>query len=339
MRLPRGTLIYSCQGPKPLSEISDSIRRDAFTGYLRVSIIRNTNGIVEGICIYLSGQLIISLTSEGDNDRPDPEQKRVAEIANSSDAIIELCSLNDAQINLMKDLAREFAIRPDTNTATVTNHGLISGTSAPGELKKARNAVRAGAGAPDIRGQFIKSEHVDSIRDYLAGRNGETGHAVFIVEKDGSFEEYHMILIKGTVEAAYSNSLMGARTIDHILDMSGQIEFYYLDESIISSLLKRYPETLVKARGSTGEQDREGHRHNIGIPARELLEDVYSKHHNTEDGKVSGVYNEHIADTGYDDKDIAFVKKVEHDFADSVDDLLRRLELSHLRVSDTKKKR
>jgi hypothetical protein len=83
-----------------------------------------------------------------------------------------------------------------------------------------------------------------------------------------------------------------------------------------------------------------GPRYEMGIPARALLERSDRQAYSVE-GLGTPVPEVKSSSTmkGDMDADIDFVKKVESEFVGNVDELLKRLELSHLKVtSDNKKK-
>ncbi len=78
----------------------------------------------------------------------------------------------------------------------------------------------------------------------------------------------------------------------------------------------------------------------MGIPARALLEKTDRQAYSME-GLGTPVPEVKTASTmkGELDEDIDYVKKVENEFVGNVDELLKRLELTHLKVVPEKKKR
>jgi len=89
----------------------------------------------------------------------------------------------------------------------------------------------------------------------------------------------------------------------------------------------------------------ETHRHDmiprqgIGVPAKSLFD--RSDRHHSNDGMGMPAPESKSTGTlkGDMDDDADFVRKVEKEFVGNVDDLLKRLELSHLKVVPDKKKR
>src|SRR5271157_95440 len=79
----------------------------------------------------------------------------------------------------------------------------------------------------------------------------------------------------------------------------------------------------------------------IGIPARSLFEKTDRQSYNVEGGLGMPAPESRSTGTlkGDMDDDADFVKKVEKEFVGNVDDLLKRLELSHLKVVPERKKR
>ena len=82
-------------------------------------------------------------------------------------------------------------------------------------------------------------------------------------------------------------------------------------------------------------------RQGMGIPARSLFEKNDRQAYNVEGALGTPAPESRSTGTlkGDMDDDADFVKKVEKEFVGNVDDLLKRLELSHLKVVPEKKKR
>ena len=103
---------------------------------------------------------------------------------------------------------------------------------------------------PEVRGTFVRSENVDSLRSYIIGSKDETGHAIFLRQDGAGYAEYHLLFLNGIAIAAYSPSSKesGTYLLSQILPAGGMIEFYRVDESLIHSILKMYPHVAAVAR-------------------------------------------------------------------------------------------
>lgn len=340
MQLPYGTLSASYRGPRDLREVGEGLGKERLTGYLRVSAFEK-GGVCEYVIVYAAGKSVMAFASVGATDRKDPDSRLMAAAIGKDNAIVEVCQLQDKQVKLLQDLYREFAVTP-APAASVT-----PAPAAPAPLVRAapkepvretqREAPRAASGttlrpedrprpapAPEIRGRFVRAEEIGSPDEYLRQHPGETGHLLLMIQRDGRPEEEHVILIKGKIEAVYNAATSGPGLWHDIRASPGQAEFYAVDEALLTSIIGRYTRA-ASARPAEPQAIRPAAV--VGIPARDLLEGPRRVTPPVWDDGGLGAGD---ADGGIED-DIAVVRKVEHDFAGHVDELLSKLELSHLR--------
>lgn len=412
MKLPYGTPVKSDGLPRSLGEISATLEKNAFTGYLRASLISKPGESVEGVLVYKAGKPAIAFTSDGNTDRPDNDLQLITSIVSRDAAILELCAFNESQIRLMLDFCKEFVLKAPPPPAPKPAPQPVQQPRAeamptsrskhddmPVQQRRTRPEAPVRPGRlPEVRGQFLKSEAVESLGAYLDARTDETGHVIFAIKNGGTFAEYHILLIGGKPEAAYSekSELIGRTLLDSLMENSGDAEFYRVDESIILSVIhgnprvstspapepvsrpepgprleqpgprlepprraipapspapvpKPEPEYVPEPRPWTTPSRRaeppqpmpeNGPRHEMGIPARALLERSDRQAYSVE-GLGTPVPEVKSSSTmkGDMDADIDFVKKVESEFVGNVDELLKRLELSHLKVTSENKKK
>jgi hypothetical protein len=401
MKLPYGTPVKSDGLPKALNEIIATLEKNAFTGYLRASLISKPGESVEGVLVFKAGTPAIAFTSDGNTDRPDNDLQLITSIVSRETAILELCAFNESQIRLMMDFCKEFILKapapvPKPAPQPAQQPAIKPKPQAePAQPRhpRAESHVKQGR-LPEVRGQFVKSETVESLGAYLATRTDETGHVIFAIRSGDTFAEYHILLIRGKPEAAYSekSDLIGKPLLDSLMESAGDAEFYRVEESIIISVIHGNPRvstspapeptprsepgprldppgprlepprrtnpvpvskpepapvpeakpwTMPVRRAEPPQQMPENiQRHEMGIPARALLERSDRQAYSVE-GLGTPVPEVKSTSTmkGDMDADIDFVKKVESEFVGNVDELLKRLELSHLKVtSDNKKK-
>lgn len=326
MQLPHGTLVNSHRGPTGLKELGASIARDELTGYMRVSVF-DKSSVRESVIVYVSGKPVMAFASEGSSDRRDPDQKLIEEAIRKDNAIVEVCKLADKQVKLLQDIYRDFALTP----------AVVPVKPVPKEApKEPPAAAPAAAGSrheerprnvpmPEIRGRFVRTEIIDDLDEYVHRHPGETGHLLFLAQYGRKVEEEHIIIIRGKIEAAYNERVSGPGLLERLRDVSGQAEFYAVDETLLTSIISRQTRAAyATAPVAKTEKTAMG----IGILAKDLLENsmplampVHEDISRTVD-EISG---------GMED-DLAMVRKVEHDFAGHVDELLNKLELSHLRA-------
>ena len=398
MKLPYGTPVKSDGLPRSLDEINATLAKNVFTGYLRASLMSKPGESVECVLVYKSGTPTIAFTSDGNADHPDNDLQLITSIVSRDAAILELCAFSESQIRLMLDFCKEFTLKapqpaqqPKAEmmpTARPVQRHEAQPESAQQRRSRAEAHVKQGR-LPEVRGQFIKSETVESLSAYLAARTDETGHVVFAVKNGSLFAEYHILLIRGKPEAAYSekSELIGKALLDSLMGSAGDAEFYRVDESLILSVLHGNPRVSTSpapepaSRPDPGprlEQPRRAiplpvskpepepvpvqepkpwisplrqseppqpmannvPRREIGIPARSLLEKADRQAYSVE-GLGTPVPEVKSASTmkGDMDADIDFVKKVESEFVGNVDELLKRLELTHLKVTSENKKK
>lgn len=409
MKLPYGTPVKSDGLPRSLAEINLALAKNAFTGYLRASLISKPGESVEGVLVYRAGAPAIAFTSDGNTDRPDNDLQLITSIVSRDAAILELCAFNESQIRLMIDFCKEFTLKapqPAPQPAQPPRADMMP-TSRPApkretqpeaaQQKRTRTEAPVRHGRlPEVRGQFLKSEAVDSLSSYLTARTDETGHVIFAVKTGSEFAEYHLLFIRGKPEAAYcdKSELIGKALLDSLMDYAGDAEFYRVEESIILSILhgnprvstspapepvsRQEPGPRMEQPGPRLEPPRRtipapvikpepepvhaqeikpwitplrrteppqsapenSPRNEIGIPARALLERTDRQAYSVE-GLGTPVPEMKSSSTmkGDMDADIDFVKKVESEFVGNVDELLKRLELSHLKVTSENKKK
>jgi hypothetical protein len=308
MQLPYGTLASSHKGAADLKELGEAIAKDGLTGYLRVSVF-DRSAVQECVIVYQSGRPVMSFASDGTADRRDPDYRHMDEAIGKEQAIVEVCHLQDKQVKLLQDIYREFAVAPaarEPPRVAVT----------PKHEEKARPVP-----APEIRGRFVRAESVGDLQEYLHRHPGETGRLLFMAQLNGRQEEQHILIIKGRIEVAYNDRSAGPELLEKLKGVPGQAEFYAVEEALLTSIVGRYARTV--SRPAEKEKPASG----IGIPTRDLLEASRPMASSARDDinravdEISG---------GMED-DIALVRKVEHDFAGHVDELLSKLELSHLR--------
>jgi len=422
MEMPHGVLARSFRGPIPLNDLNSALLKDNFTGYLRASVLNEA--LVESVLVYSSGKPIVSFTSDGKTDRPDNEQNAITSVMANEDSAIELFSLNEGQIRLVLDFCREFIIRQQPPSPPKPQP-LVREAPKPLPVQKPKAPrEEKPPGLPEVRGTFVKSENVESLRSYINSRKDETGHAILIRQDRDGYSEYHILLLKGKAVAAYSTSAnsagaaysaYGAGLLDQIMIMSGMVEFYHIDDSIINSIIKMYPHITITAENwqepsaielfrpeqkpievlrpdgrayvasssvsGPGQRPEpiartEAAAHGTiikpperaeapkkfdilkpqemprplevikpdkasrqGVPARSIFERGDSQGFAT-DGTGMPVRESGPAGaqkTAQDD-DEDYVKTVEKEFVGNVDELLKRLELSHLKVPEKKKR-
>lgn len=388
MKLPRGTPVKSDELPRSLGDLNAMLLKSVFTGYMRASLISKPGESVEGVIVYSKGETILAFTSDGDTDRQDHEMQLIASILAKEQAIIELCVLNDKQLQLMADFCSEFAIKAPQPAVPLKPEIKPEPPVRAQRPKKEAPSQAAPVRMPEVRGQFLRSEKVENLGVYLSSRTDETGHVILAIDNGGQYTEFHMFLVAGKVEAAYAgpSDAMGKPLLDSIAGKAGDVEYYHLDEAIIHSILHRYPwvataaapQPIVKlelkpepapkleqprrsapilkpdfpalqkpsemqpsyAPPSAPQPMSENPRPGLGIPARALLEKADRQAYSVE-GLGTPVPEVKSASSlkGDMDEDIDYVKKIEHEFVGNVDELLKRLELTHLRAATNKKKK
>jgi hypothetical protein len=316
MQLPYGTVATSHKGAADLKALGEVIAKDGLTGYLRVSVF-DRSAVRECVIVFQGGRPVMSFVSDAAGDRKDPDYRQMDEAIGKENAIVEICQLQDRHVKLLQDIYREFAIAPAAAPAKPAAREPPRVAPAPRHEEKARPVP-----APEIRGRFVRAENVDSLQEYVQRHPGETGRLLFMTQLNGRPEEQHIILIKGRIEVAYNDRAWGPELLEKLTGVPGQTEFYAVEEALLASVVGRYARTI-----SPPAPEREKPAPGIGIPARDLLESARPampparEDANRTLDEISG---------GMED-DIAMVRKVERDFAGHVDELLSKLELSHLR--------
>ncbi len=330
MQLPHGTLVNSRRGPVGLKELGESIAGDGLTGYLRVSVF-DKSMVRESVIVYVAGKPALAFASAGASDRGDPDLKLMGEAIGKDNAIVEVCKLSDGQVKLLQDMCCEFAIAKAAPPVKAVPK------EAPKEPPAAAHAAAASrhedrprkVSMPEIRGRFVRAETIASLDEYSHRHPGETGHLLFLAQVNGKVEEEHIIVVRGKIEAAYNGHDSGHGLLESLKGISGHAEFYTVDEALLTSIIGRQAKSSpAAAKTAKTEKPVPG----IGIPAKDLLESPWPPALPARDD-ISRTMDE--ISGGMED-DLAMVRKVERDFACHVDELLNKLELSHLR---TRKKR
>ncbi len=322
MQLPYGTLASSHRGAADMKVLGETIAKDGLTGYLRVSVF-DKSAVRECVIVYNGGMPVISFASDGTTDRKDPDYRHMDEAIRKEQAIVEVCHLQDKQVKLLQDIYREFAPAQAAAPVKPAAKEPPRVTATPRQEEKVRPAQEARpAQAPEIRGRFVRAENIGDLGEYMQKHPGETGHLLFMTQLNGRQEEQHIILIKGRIEVAYNDRAAGPELLEKLKGVPGQAEFYAVTEALLTSIVGRYARTISppaaeKVKPASG----------IGIQARDLLEASWPMASAARDD-ISRVADE--IGGGMDD-DIVMMRRVERDFAGHVDDLLSKLELSHLR--------
>lgn len=325
MQLPHGTLVNSRRGPVGLMELGASIAKEELTGYMRVSVF-NKSSVRECVMVFATGKPVMAFASEGSADFKDPDQRLMEEAIRQDNAIVEVCKLADKQVKLLQDLYRDFAMAPAVvpaksvpKEAPKEPPAAARTTALPGRAERPRNMPM-----PEIRGRFVRAENIAGLYEYVQKHPGETGHLLFLTQLNGKVEEEHIIIIRGKIEAAYNERMSGHGLLESLSDASGHAEFYAVDEALLTSIIGRQTKAAIAAAPVIKpEKPVPG----IGIPAKDLLEITRPPAPPVRDD-ISRTVDE--ISGGMED-DLAMVRKVERDFASHVDELLCKLELSHLR--------
>jgi hypothetical protein len=272
--------------------------------------------VKECVIVYNGGRPEMAFASDGTTDHKDPDYRLIDEAIRKEQAIVEVCQLQDKQVKLLRDVYCEFALATAAAPAKPTAKEPPRVAVTPKHEEKARPRA-----VPEIRGRFVRAEDISDLGWYLQKHPGETGHLLFMAQLKGGQEEQHILLIKGRIEAAYNDRASGQELLERLEGVPGQTEFYAVDEMLLTSICGRY------ARSVTRQAEKARPASGIGIPARELLESARLMGSSAHDD-ISRAVDE--ISGGMDD-DLALVRKVERDFAGHVDELLSKLELSHLR--------
>lgn len=334
MQLPRGTLASSYRGPTALKNLNESIARDSLTGYLRASAFSKET-VSECVIVYKSGKPAMSFVSDGAVDHKDDDFHMIEGVLKMEGSIVEVCKLADRQVDLLLELYGEFAIvsKPLPVAPLPVAKHIVQETTRPmpGAIPKARPRSLLREKMPDIRGRFIRSEQAGSVSEYMQRHPGETGHLLVTGLREGKHEECHVILINGRIEIAYNDSTVGPELAEGFSD--GNVEFYVLDETVLASVLGKHARKesdFTRIEPLTGAE-----RPALGIPARELLEKSAAMSIPMKDDINRAVDEISVAM----EDDVAMMRRVERDFANHVDELLNKLELSHLKSLGPRRKR
>ncbi|HUL61534.1 MAG TPA: hypothetical protein VLT35_00610 [Methanocella sp.] len=330
MQLPYGTLASSHRGSADLKLLGEAFEKEGLNGYLRVSVF-DRSAVRECVIVYRTGKPVMSFTSEGAADRADPGFRHAGEAIGREDAIVEICQLQEKQVRLLQDLYRDLAVVVQAAPAVV-----IPPKPAPAPREPLREPPRAPAAPrtaengrpmpmPEIRGRFVRAEEAGDVDEYVRRHPGETGHLLYIAPVDGRQEELHVIIIKGKIAIAYDDRAAGPELPGKLKGVPGHAEFYAVEESLLQSIASRYTRP-----GSPRAPEKEKGAPAIGIQARDLLESARpaAAAAPVREEVVWAVAESH----GSFDDDVALVRKVEREFAGHVDELLSKLELSHLRT-------
>lgn len=403
MQLPRGTFVKNCRGPETLASITDEIVKENLTGYLRVSIL--SDNATECVVVYHTGKPTMAFVTRAGDDKPDPGLSGIAASIQHQDSIIEVCKLGEKQVALLRELYGNLAYKEPVpqppQPAPVTAKPAapqVPATRAVAMTPATGQGVRPQARfvMPEIRGRFVRSEELGTIREYDDRYPADTGHLLFIAQhggtqdvRGGKQEEHHAIVINGRIEAVYDDKGIVKGVPDWLEGVRGQAEFYAVDPAVLASVLQRSlkttpaapapqqgvvrqetprttapqplrelpkqqqqpavsvpekppvraaipPATVLPPAAPQPHQPASPPRQEpvieppkaIGIPAKAILE----KSRFSDNTHVEEDINRTLDEISQSmDDDIAMVRKVEQDFAAHVDDLLEKLDLSHLR--------
>ncbi|HMK48023.1 MAG TPA: DUF2226 domain-containing protein [Methanocella sp.] len=253
MQLPYGTLINSYQGPKTLASVVENIIKEGLTGYLRVSIM--SGDLVECVIVYLMGKPVMAFVIDSNGDKPDLRMATISASISREGAVIEVCKLMEKQVQLLKELYPNLiyvepviqqppppvVVTPSTASAPMKDRNLPANINTDQwAIAKSTPRLPVRFVMPEIRGRFVRSEVISSIKEYMARYREETGHLVLIADQDGVQEEYHIIIIHGKVEAVYNDRAIAPSMPDWIAGVGGQVEFYSVEPSVLTSVLSRY---------------------------------------------------------------------------------------------------
>jgi hypothetical protein len=317
MQLPHGTLASSHRGAADLKELGEAIAKDGLTGYLRVSVFEKST-VKECVIVYKAGKPVMAFASDGMTDRKDADNRLMDEAIAKEQAIVEVCHLEDRQVKLLQDVYREFAMAPaaaaPVKPAAREPPGVVA---TPKREENARPVA-----APEIRGRFVRAESVVDLQEYLRRHPGETGRLLYMTQVNGRQEAQQILIIKGRIEVVYNDRSTGPELLEKLKGVPGQTEFYAVDEGLLASIAGRYSRSI-----SHPVPEKEKPATGIGIPARDLLESARPMSSMARED-INRVVDE--ISGGMED-DITLVRKVEREFAGHVDELLSKLELSHLR--------
>lgn len=105
----------------------------------------------------------------------------------------------------------------------------------------------------ELSGRLIRAINIDELRDYLNHRSNDTGHIIFTKRPDRI--QYHVLIIQGKPMAVFSEASpkCGSALIEAIFGVPGVVEYYFIEEPIIRSILDKYPQIVIRDDGKTGE--------------------------------------------------------------------------------------
>ncbi len=110
-------------------------------------------------------------------------------------------------------------------------------------------AIPANKGAitAELNGRLIRVVKVDGLKGYLNYRSADSGHIIFTRRDADGILEFHVLIIQGKPVAAYSEASpdCGSALIEALLDVPGAVEYYFIEEHVIRSLLDKYPQVAT----------------------------------------------------------------------------------------------
>lgn len=380
MQLPRGTLAKNNRGPATLASVTEPIATESLTGYLRVSIF--SDNASECVVVYLTGKPVMAFVTDAGGERPDPGMRGIAAAIQQADAIIEVCTLGEKQVSLLRELYGNLGYveprpQPPAVETPPPRAPPAAARASPARPAQERPADRPSVRfvMPEIRGRFVRSEEVGDLRDYAALHPDDTGHLLYVVTQNGPQKEYHAIIVEGRLEIVYDDREIWTEVPASVEGVAGLAEFYAVDPLVLKSVIQRslknihpgrqepsvpaaarfetpvavppraqpqappsVPQRLASqpapqaerpepTRAASPAEPAERPRA-IGIPARDIL----GKSRTTEAAHVGDDISKTLDEISKSmDDDVAMVRKVEQDFASHVDELLEKLDLSHLR--------
>ncbi len=131
--------------------------------------------------------------------------------------------------SLIQNTAQE--IETDPGVATINNEPITS----------------------ELGGRLIRAINIDELGDYLNHRSNDTGHIIFTKRPDRI--QYHVLIIQGKPMAAFSESSpkCGSALIEALFGVPGVVEYYFIEEPTIRSILNKYPQIVIRADGKSGQ--------------------------------------------------------------------------------------
>jgi len=247
MQLPRGTLAKNYRGPGTLASVTENILKDNLTGYLRVSIL--SDNASECVVVYLAAKPVMAFVTRANVDRPDPGLTNISSSIQQADSIIEICNLGEKQVTLLQELYGNLAYSEPRPQPVAAEKPAAAMQPWPSRGREAAPATQTPVKAiskpqprfvmPEIRGRFVRSEELGDIREYIDRYPDDTGHLLFVIERNGTPEEQHVIIACGCIEAVYDNQKIVQGMPVWLEGVHGIAEFYAVEPGVLTSALQR----------------------------------------------------------------------------------------------------